>query len=289
MNRALLLLLALAAAGFLLWWAFSPAGGGPASVPAMDEGSMDEGNGAPAAPPEGAMGAGSPEGAPSGPIRVPASSAPGATGEAVPSTPSVAPARTISPSTPWNPDRGDLRVALVVPEGGAKPKTPKVDVEMLGTALPVPPLALEQEDGTWRYEGLPVGRYRVWVLAEGWRDAFAEGKVEKGKEARVEVNLTPGATAEWKVTNYAGDEPATFTLTLLDGRKQPISSTWALSGAPFRLPAGKSVPMPSEGKLIGLKMGTYTLRAQTEDGDSDEVTFQARLDRPTLLALKLKR
>ncbi len=262
--RAAIALLLVAVAAALLWWVLSPSSGAPLGAPA-GEGSMDA-----AAPSEVS---------PSPPAQ-----------PTLPSRPVVAPRpKPPAVSGPWNPDRGDLVVALTVPEGTAAPAAPKMEIELLGPSLPSMPLPLVQPDGTWKYEGLPVGRYRVWVLCDGWRDAYAEGKVEKDGEGRIDVAMTPGASATFKVTNWFGQDPPKFSVVLLDGRMMPVAASWELPANRFRVPAGKAVEMPPEGRVIGLKPGTYTLRATSEEGETDEATFQARVGRVASVELKLKK
>jgi hypothetical protein len=213
-----------------------------------------------------------------------------------PATPTL-PARTVIEKKP-EPEplaavaagKGDLLVVLVPPEGAAVPVDVKVDLEPLGPKFSAYPLALRQEDGSWRYTAIPAGRYRVWVLSPGWRDATTEVTVGPDATATAAVAMVAGASAKFRVSNWAGEAPPKFSLSVFDGRKLPVAASFQTTATRVRVPAGKALGGVAEGFLIGLKPGTYTLRATSEEGDVDETTFEARLGGdPPDLELKLKR
>jgi hypothetical protein len=262
--RAAFALLVVVALGALGWWILRPAGTPRAAGPYVGETDA-----------EPAVGPASAE---------------------KPATPTL-PARTVvakkqEPKAPSSPaaGKGDLVVVLVPPEGGAVPLDAKIDLEPLGRKFSAYPLALRQEDGSWRYTAIPAGRYRVWVLSPGWRDASAEATVTNDAEARASIPLAPGASAKFRVVTWVGEAPANFSVSVFDGRRLPVAASFQVSATRVRVPAGSSIGGATEGTLIGLKPGTYTLRATGEGGEIDEATFEAKVGgEPTEVELKLKR
>jgi hypothetical protein len=266
--RAAFALLVVAAAAALAWWLLGGPAGAPSPLPARDGVEATTAPPAEAPPVEGA-----PPGAPTLPARPEAPVVP------VPRGP-----------TPAVEGKGDLVVVLAPPEGAAAPADVRLDIERIGPRLSSYPLATRQEDGSWRYAGIPTGRYRVWVLSAGWRDASGETAVADGEEARLTVALVPGASARFRVVDWAGEAPPKFTLSVFDARMRPVAASFQTSATRVRVPAGKELGGVPEGLLIGLKPGTYTLRATGEAGDTDEKTFEARLEgEPPAVELKLKK
>ena len=184
---------------------------------------------------------------------------------------------------------GTIRVTLAPSDGAVVAKTVRVEIEALGPALSTHPLAVPQQDGTYLFERVPTGRYRLRAMSEGSQEAVAQVAVEKDVEAAVEILLKPGADASYAVSLYSGESPATVTLALLDGRGLPVSASFQTSATTIHLPPDRGAGMPPTGKVIGLKPGRYTLRATSLEGETDEKTFDAKAGEVVALELRIRK
>ena len=184
---------------------------------------------------------------------------------------------------------GSLRIRLAPGEGLAVGAALRVDLEALGAAPSPYPLAVLQEDGTWAYERLPVGKYRVRVFAPGAQDAVGEATVKKDTEAAVTIALAVGAEVPYRVASYAGDVPAVVTVELLDGRGVRIGGSFHTGAGVAYVGASSTRRLPGEGRVVGLRPGAYRLRATSEAGETDEQAFDAKIGTSPTVELKLRK
>jgi len=201
------------------------------------------------------------------------------------------------PTTRVQPRRGPTSVEVkvgslvvrVVPEGeAAVPPTIRVDVESLGRALSAHPLA--EHDEKWvvhRYASLPVGSYRVRVMAEGFQDATADVTVSEDAEATTDVPLRAGATAAYAVALPDGSAPETVTIALLDGRGKPLPYTAQTLATTLHTTPDRPVGLPAKGRLIGLRPGKYTLRATSPAGQIVDREFEAKVGEEATLEVSV--
>jgi hypothetical protein len=184
---------------------------------------------------------------------------------------------------------GAVTVTLVPADGAPVPKSLSFDAQPVGVNQAQKPLPVEQEDGTWRYEALTVGRWRIRAFVPGYVDASKDVDVRADGEFAVSIPLEPGGAASWKVALTNLEVPELVRIALLDGRGVPIEGTYqtpatTLHAAPASVPA-----LPAEGKVVGLKVGRYRLRASTVDGDPKEVAFEVRAGETATLEFTLPR
>jgi hypothetical protein len=212
-----------------------------------------------------------------------------------PETPAMAETPAAAPGgrAPRPPvrEKGQLVVVPVAPEGGSVPNDLRIDIEMVGATLTPHPLPVPQDDGSYRYLALPVGKYRVRLFSDLIVDSVAEAKVEEGVPARLEMPLVSGGHAQVKVVLYNGEAPPRVTFALKDGRGAPVSARYEGRSETFATSprVGESVTMPPETVVSGLKPGRYTLRATSPAGEFEEETFEVRAGEGTPVALKVRR
>src|SRR5687768_7568090 len=149
-------------------------------------------------------------------------------GDAVPATPAqvappapfvsgprTAPKRTARPDagkpratgTTAIVGRGSVRVALTTPAGEDLGTAVRLDVDSLGATLEHYPLAARQDDGSWLYASLPVGKYRVRAIVPGFQSATVEAKVAADEETSVALPLAVGGEIDFKTLLYSGEPP----------------------------------------------------------------------------------
>ena len=186
-------------------------------------------------------------------------------------------------------ETGTIRVTLSPVDGASLAKSARVEIEALGADPAAHPLALAQADGTFLFEEVPAGRYRVRVMSEGSQEAVGEAKVEKDQEAAVEVALKPGGSASYAVSLYSGEAPASVTLALLDGRGLPVGASFQTPATTIHLAPAQGIALPPTGKVIGLRPGRYTLRATSPEGETDEKAFEAKPGEVVALELKIRK
>jgi len=182
---------------------------------------------------------------------------------------------------------GSLLVTLVPGASMGEPKGVRVDLEALDIPAAAHPLALPQEDGTWLFQRLPIGTWRVRAHVTGALAATSDVTVAPGEMAEVTLPIAPGAEAAWKVTVVGESPPDTVRIVLLDGRGTPIEATYQtaytiLHAAPRKVPV-----LPLEGRVVGLAPGSYRLRASIADGDADEKAFEVRTGDSPVVELRL--
>jgi hypothetical protein len=184
---------------------------------------------------------------------------------------------------------GDLVVTLVPPAGAEAPTSVRVDAEPIGFAVHAKALALEQEDHAWRYAALPVGRWRVRAFVAGFIDVAKDVDVRQDVETAVSLPLERGATASWKVSLLSGEAPETVRIALLDGRGVPREASYETAGSTFHAAPDAVPALPSSGRVVGLKPGSYRLRATSAEGESDEKSFQVAAGETTAIEFTLRK
>jgi len=204
-----------------------------------------------------------------------------------PDRPPVAPpARTTGPTVVRT---GDVVVTLAPPAGVELTTGLVIDAEPIGFAVHAKRLALEQEDHSWRFVELPVGRWRVRAFVPGFLDASKDAEVREGVETAVSLPLERGAMASWKVSLLSGEVPETVRVALFDGRGVPREATYETAATTIHgLPEALPVLAPT-GRILGLKPGTYRLRATSPEGESDEKSFVVAVGETAALEFTLRR
>jgi len=188
--------------------------------------------------------------------------------------------------------RGAVRVVLTLPAGVEATVPLRIDVTSKGPALADYPLPVRQEDGTWLYEALPVGAYRLRVVADGLQAAEADAVVGADAETSVPVTLVAGGAIAYRAVFFTGEAPEAVKLSLVDGRGVPVVST-------IQVPAGmvhlgpdaraRNLDLPAEARIVGLKPGAYRLRATAPSGEFDEQAVDVKLGEPIAVELKIRR
>lgn len=182
---------------------------------------------------------------------------------------------------------GSLLVTLAPAAGMGEPQGVRPDVEPLDIPAAAHPLAVPQDDGTYLFERLPIGRWRVRAYVSGALDAAVVVKVAPGALTEVTVPLAPGGEAAWKVTITGEAPPETARIVLLDGRGVPMEATYRTAFTTLHAAPGKVPELPLEGRVIGLPPGTYRIRASLGDGDTDEQPFEVRAGEAPVVSLRL--
>jgi nucleoid-associated protein YgaU len=261
--RSLPLLLLVTAAALTAWWLLSP------SEPTPDVGGGGE---APEA---------------QAPVAPRAATAP-SEGPGLSRAP-AAPPRKVRP-TPGRPRGiGALRVRLTAGERTPEASRVRLRLEALVGTPESPRLPLAQEDGTWLYESLPAGRYRVDAMVAGFVTASLETSVEGDDETILEVPLRPGSEIAWKAVFPTPDAPDTIQVLLFDGRGERIGATFQTSVTTLHVPGTRTVAMPLEGRIVGVKPGRYRVRGVSPAGESDEHEVDVRLGEPASVELRIRR
>ncbi|MBL9085698.1 MAG: hypothetical protein JNM10_01015 [Planctomycetia bacterium] len=189
-------------------------------------------------------------------------------------------------------ERGTVRVVLTLP-AGVEPTVPlRIDVTSKGPALADYPLAVRQEDGTWLYESLPVGAYRLRVVADGLQATEADAVVRADAETPVPVTLVAGGAIAYRAVFLTGEVPEAVKLSLVDGRGVPVVSTIQVPAGMVHLGAdvrALNLDLPAEARIVGLKPGAYRLRATAPSGEFDEQAVDVKLGEPVAVELKIRR
>jgi len=261
--RALFASLVVLLLGLLAWWGLSDRTGAPRPE---DRRSIDAPTPAPA-----------PSAAPAGP-RNPTGLA------AMPRAPRVSVEELLAQGKVGN---GSLLVTLAPATGMGEPQGVRVDVESIDVPAPAHPLAVPQDDGTYLFERLPIGRWRVRAHVSGALDASAVVTVAPGALAEATIPLLPGAEAAWKVTISGEGAPETVRVVLLDGRGRPVEATYRTAFTTLHAAPGKVPELPLEGRVIGLAPGAYRFKASIGDGDADEKPFDVRVGEVPVVTLSL--
>jgi hypothetical protein len=196
------------------------------------------------------------------------------------------------PSTARTPTaKGHLILVPKPPEGGAVPDDLRIDIELVGSRLHPHPLPVPHEDGTQRYQDLPVGTYRLRLFSDTTVDSVVEAKVTAGGTERVEVPLVAGGHAQVKVTLYNGEAPPEVTLALKDARGATVAARYQ-GRSPTKTTSprvGASVTVPPESVVSGLRPGRYTLRATSPAGEFEEQTFDVGAGQGVVVDMKVRR
>lgn len=200
-------------------------------------------------------------------------------------------------------DHGAVVVRLVVPDAerlsaeelAKTVASARVDVDSLGAGLPAYPLALQQEDGTWLYESLPVGKYRVKAVVRGYEVASTVVEVKKAQDVTAELALARGGELQWKATLLSGEAPAWVRLELLDGRGQAVAPTVLTTLGYTHLRADQRPDLPATGRIVGLRAGAYRLRAAAapptpnEASEADEKVVEVKAGEVALVELSFRK
>ena len=151
---------------------------------------------------------------------------------------------------------------------------------------------MRQEDGTWLYDALPVGGYRFRLVADGLQAAEVEATVRVDAETAVPVTLVAGGAIAYKAVFFTGETPEAVKLSLVDGRGVPVVSTIQVPAGLVHLGADARAlnpDLPPEARIVGLKPGSYRLRATAPSGEFDEQTVDVKLGEPIAVELKIRR
>lgn len=229
----------------------------------------------------------------------PAPTRPDAAPPSVPVTPLAVGASR--PSPPVGPamkdgvlrDRGAVRVRLSFP-ADLDPATVgvRLDLTPKGPAPSDYPLPLRQEDGTWLYEALPVGGYRVRVVADGLQAAEGHVTVARDEEADLPLTLVPGGALAYRAVLFSGDTPEHVRLSLVDGRGVPVAASVQLPAGLVHLsgePRMRTLELPAAATVVGLKPGTYRVRATAPSGEFDEQAVEVAAGGPTPVELRIRK
>lgn len=190
-------------------------------------------------------------------------------------------------------ERGAVRVRLAFP-ADLDPATVgvRLDVTPKGPAPSDYPLPLRQEDGTWLYEALPVGRYRVRVVADGLQAAEGDVTVARDQETDLPLTLVPGGALAYRAVLFSGDAPENVRLSLVDGRGVPVLASVQLPAGLVHLAGegrARTLELPPAATVVGLKPGTYRVRATAPSGEFDERAVEIAAGGPTPVELRIRK
>lgn len=186
-------------------------------------------------------------------------------------------------------DFGSIRVKLVPPEGTTVPDSLRLDVRAVSAALSAYPLPLREEDGTWLYESLPVGRYQVRGFVPGFQDGTVEAAVRRDQEVLATLELAAGSEAGFTAVLSTGGAPESVRVALLDGRGRPLAVSVQTDATTVHLEAAEKRSLPAKGKLVGLKPGRYKLRLTSPADESNEQEFEAKPGETPQIEIQLRR
>jgi hypothetical protein len=266
MRRPVLLLVLLALGSIAAWWLL----GSPART--REVGPIEEGR---------------PADAPDAPRTGIATAPPPPQGAGLSSAPATAPRRATPERRPQG--IGSLRVRLRTEDRAPEAARVRLHLEALRGTPEAARLPLASEDGTWLYERLPAGRYRVEAMVVGFVTASVETPVDGDAEALVEIPLRPGTEIAWKAIFPGSDVPSTIQVLLFDGRGERIPATLQTPATTQTVPATGTVAVPLEGRIVGLRPGHYRVRGVSPAGEWDEHDVDARLGETTTVELRIRR
>ena len=186
-------------------------------------------------------------------------------------------------------EHGSLRIELDVTDGRPAPAYPRLYIEAVGPALVHTPLPAPSDGGTWLFDSLPVGAYRLRASAEGYQALVLPVTVERDREARLRVPLVPGAEIAYESVLYSGEVLEHVRLELLDGRGVAQSYVLEIASGPMNVEAGKAVRVPGTSRVVGLKPGTWRLRATADSGETDEETVTVAAGEPAKVRFEIRR
>lgn len=184
---------------------------------------------------------------------------------------------------------GAVTLTLVSPNGEAIPKSLSFDAQPLEFNYAQKSLPAAQDDGTWRYDRLPAGRWRVRAFVPGFVDVSKDIDIRPDGEARISLPLEVGGAAAWKVALTTRQVPEFVQVSLLDGRGIPIGGTYQTAATTLHAEPSKAPALPAEGAVVGLKVGRYRLRVSTLDGEPKEQAFEVKAGETVTLEFTLPR
>ncbi len=201
------------------------------------------------------------------------------------------PSRPVGPEGPIT-KTGDILVRPVAAEGVTVPDQGLgFELEALGPRPSAQPLPRKQDDGTYLYAGVPIGKYRVRVYADSILDAVLPVEVTADEEQVVDLTIVAGASVAF-TARIGENDVESVTLRLLDGRGQPVAARMqARTPTVLTTPRVVSeVTLPAgAGVVSGLKSGRYTLKGETPGGGLDEQTFDVKAGEALSVDLRFRR
>ncbi len=189
-------------------------------------------------------------------------------------------------------DHGSARIVLTLPDGVEPSVGIRVDIASKGPALATYPLPVREEDGTWRYESLPAGAYRVRVVVDGMQAASADATVRADEEVVVPLTLVRGGAIAYRAVLSSGEAPEAVRLAIVDGRGQFVVASIQLSAGMVHVgsdEATRNLDLPPEGRIVGLKPGAYRVRATAASGEFDEQNVDVTVGEPVAVELKIRK
>ena len=186
---------------------------------------------------------------------------------------------------------GDILVRPIPAEGVAVPDGLAFELEALGPRPSAQPLPRKQDDGTYLYAGVPIGKYRVRVYADSILDTVVPVEVAADEEQVVDASIVAGACVAFTARIGEADVES-VTLRLFDGRGRPVAARMQ-ARTPTVLTTPRLVPeitLPAgAGVVCGLKPGRYTLKGETPAGGLDEHTFDVKAGEALAVDLRFRR
>lgn len=209
-----------------------------------------------------------------------------------PPEPARPPRESLTAEEVKNLPRGGVVVQVTDPAGDLLPiDAVTVRAEPIGTRDFARRLPLrDPERREHRFEDLLVGRVRVLVGGEGFRDEVVEADVVDGEPQKVVVQLRRGASLEYRVVGDIDDLARRAKVSLLD-RSRREAEVWGRmsdggSSTPHR---GTALELGPKGRLWGFAPGRYILRLTVPGKDALEQEFVAETERPADLTFTLPR
>jgi hypothetical protein len=141
-----------------------------------------------------------------------------------------------------------------------------------------------------RFEDLLVGRVRVLVGGEGYRDEAVEAEVVEGDPQTLVVQMRRGASLEYRVVGDIDGLATSAKVSLLD-RSRRAAEVWGrmTEGGTSSPSRGTELTLGPKGRLWGFPPGRYILRLRVEGKDDLEQEFVADGERTADLTFTLPR
>jgi hypothetical protein len=169
--------------------------------------------------------------------------------------------------------RGALEVHVVDAAGERlDPNLVRLDLERLGLALPIPPLALRDlEARTWTYREVPVGRVRIHVRGDTILDASGDGEITAEGGPPLVIPTRPGGAIHARIERTDDAARPVVQGVLTDEAGAGVTGYWQ-ERSPRRIGPrqhGTEGALGSDGWITGLKPGRYRLAVESADGYHD--------------------
>ena len=155
-----------------------------------------------------------------------------------------------------------------------------------------PPTHGERDEYTalFRFHRLPPGEVRVYVGGDLVIEGTLTLTIQGGSMSRRTLRVKRAGAIRFDIQHPDRSRPVDVRLSLIDAQEKPVSARYRPHQEGEKIPRpqqGRTVRVPPEGVIYGLKDGTYTLKAVVLKGGAGETTVTVRVGETTSVILPL--